>query len=145
MEMWDSVSVKNFVVPVLHLQIGLGNDVKNNLLDFIDSDVDKLFTDEEMARNTMVTLNQIITKKRNNFQIWYVNDGVIFRSKSIQLKCLQEMKESTLGLNDDIVITISSAKIFVKEKKEERKKIVEEISQLLTRGCTLIKNLNKTA
>ena len=25
MEMWDSVPVKNFVFPVLHIQIGLGN------------------------------------------------------------------------------------------------------------------------
>ena len=41
MVMWYSVPVKNFIVPVLHLQIGLGNDVLNNLIDFIDSDVIK--------------------------------------------------------------------------------------------------------
>ena len=39
MEKWDSVPVKNVIVSVLHLQIGLGNDVLNNLIDFIDSDV----------------------------------------------------------------------------------------------------------
>ena len=42
MEMWDSVPVKDFIVPVLHLQIFLGNNFLNNLLDIIESDVDKL-------------------------------------------------------------------------------------------------------
>ena len=42
--MWDSVPVKNFIVPVLHLQIGIGNDVLSNLLDLVKSDVDKLST-----------------------------------------------------------------------------------------------------
>ena len=40
--MWDSVPVKNFIVPVLHLQIGLVNDFLINLNEFVDSDVEKL-------------------------------------------------------------------------------------------------------
>ena len=42
MAMWDSVPVKNFIVPVLHLQIGLVNDFLINLNEFVDSDVEKL-------------------------------------------------------------------------------------------------------
>ena len=42
MEMWDSVPVKNFIVSVIHLQIDIGNDVLNSLLDFIDSGVENL-------------------------------------------------------------------------------------------------------
>ena len=48
MAMWDSVPVKNFIVSVLHLQVGLGNYFKNNPIDFIESDVDKLLTVEEV-------------------------------------------------------------------------------------------------
>ena len=44
--MWDGVPVKNFIPPVLHLQIGLGNDILRNLLYFIDSDMEKLSTGE---------------------------------------------------------------------------------------------------
>ena len=46
MEMWYSVPVKKIIVPVVHLQICIGNDILSNLLDFIDFDVDKLFTCE---------------------------------------------------------------------------------------------------
>ena len=42
MEIWDSVPVKNFIVSVIHLQIDIGNDVLNSLLDFIDSGVENL-------------------------------------------------------------------------------------------------------
>ena len=50
MAIWDIVPMENFVVPVLHLQIFLGNDILNNLLGFIESDVEKLSTGEEVAR-----------------------------------------------------------------------------------------------
>ena len=76
MAMWDSVPVKIFIVLVLHLQIGLGNDVLK-ILDFIDSDAEKFSTDEEVDQNTLVTLNQVITKRHQNRQIWDVDDGVM--------------------------------------------------------------------
>ena len=69
--------MKNFIVPVLHIQIGLVNDFLNDLLYFIESDADKLSKGEEVARNTLVTLNQVIAKRRQNRQIWDVNDGVM--------------------------------------------------------------------
>ena len=62
MAMLDSVTVKNFTFPVFHLQIGLGNDVLSNLLDSIDSGVEKLSIREEVAHNTLVTLNQFTLK-----------------------------------------------------------------------------------
>ena len=41
----------------------------------------------------------------------------------MQIKRLQAMKESTPGLNDDLVVTISSAEIFVKKKKKKGKNL----------------------
>ena len=61
MTMWDSIPVKNFIVPVLYFRIGLGNDFFLNL-DFIYSDMEKLSTCEEVAHNTLGTLNQVIAK-----------------------------------------------------------------------------------
>ena len=121
MAMWDSILVKNFIVPVLRLQIYLGNDVLNNLIDFIDYDVDTLYIGEEMAHITLVILNQVVAKIQQNRQIWDVNDGLMLRRKSIQLKRLQAMKESTPGLNDNIGITIALAEKKLKKKKKKGK------------------------
>ena len=51
------------MVPVIHIQVGLRNDVLNKLLDFIESDVETLSTYDKVSRNTLVTLNQVITKR----------------------------------------------------------------------------------
>ena len=86
--MLDSFLVKNFIFPVLHIQIGHGNDILRNLLDFIEYDVEKLSTGEEGYFNTLVTLNQVIKKRRQDLQIWDVNYCVMLRRKYMQLKRL---------------------------------------------------------
>ena len=93
-----SVPVKNFTVPDLRLQVDLGNGILNNLIDFITSDVEKFSNAEEVARNTMATLNQAIAKRGQNCQIWDFNDYVMLGRKSMQLKQIQAMKDSTSGL-----------------------------------------------
>ena len=74
-----------------------------------------------MASNTLVTLNQVIVKRRQNHQRWDINDGVMLQRKYIQIKRLQDMQESTMGLNDGLDIKITSAEHFARKKKEENK------------------------
>ena len=69
-------SSKKFIVSVLHLQIGLVNDVLRYLLGFIESDVEKLYTGEEVACNTLVTVNRFFSKRRQDRQMWGFNDVV---------------------------------------------------------------------
>ena len=73
MVMWGSVPVNNFIVPFIHIQIGLGNYVLSNLLDFVECDVEKLSTGEEVSRNTLVTVNQVISRIHQDRQMWDVN------------------------------------------------------------------------
>ena len=98
---------ENFAVPDLCLQIGIGKYFMRNLLGFIDSDVEKLSTGDEVNRNTPVTVNQVIAKRRQYRQIWCVNNCVMLQFNYMQLKRLEAMKDSTPGLNNDLVITIT--------------------------------------
>ena len=77
METCNSIPVKNSIVPVLHLQIVLGNHILNNLLDFIDSDVENLSTGEKVSHNTLVILNQVVVKRQKNRKMWDFNDHVM--------------------------------------------------------------------
>ena len=85
-------SSEKFIVSVPCLQIGIRNDVLNNLLDLVDSDVEKLSTGEEVSHNTLVTLNQVIAKIRQNRETWDVNDGLMLRHKSMQINLLWVME-----------------------------------------------------
>ena len=68
--------------------------------------MERLSTGEEVNHNTLVTMNKVIEKRRQDRQIWYGNYGVMFQRKYMQLKRLQAMKESNPGLNNDLGITI---------------------------------------
>jgi hypothetical protein len=35
------IEVRDYIVPLLHLQIGLGNDIFSSLLDWINHDIEK--------------------------------------------------------------------------------------------------------
>ena len=56
----------------------------------------------------------------------------------MQLNQIQAMKESTPGIKNDLGMKITLAEMFVRKKKEEKKKLAYDISQLLNRQCTLI-------
>ena len=61
--------MKNFIVTFIYIQTGLVNDVLSRLLDFVYYAVEKLYTGEEVAHNTLVTVNQVIIKRQQDLQI----------------------------------------------------------------------------
>ena len=78
--------MKNIILSVIRIQIGLGNGVLRNMIDLIDSGVEKLSTGEEFACNTLVTVNQVISKRWQYCQMRDSNYCVILRHKYMQLK-----------------------------------------------------------
>ena len=62
--------------------------------------------------NTMVTVNQVVAKRFQDRKIWDINDGVILQQISMQITWLQDMKDSTTLLNNDLGITITLAEIW---------------------------------
>ena len=107
MEMWDSFPVENFIVPILCIQIVLGGYYIRKLIVFVNSHLQNSSKREKVAHNTMVTVKQVISKRRQELQLWYVKDGVMFQQKAIQLKWLQDIKKPNPGLNNDIGISIT--------------------------------------
>ena len=81
MEMWYSFPVNNFIIPVINIQIGHRDDFLSKLIDFIDYDVEKLSTCDEVARNTLVTSNQAIEKIHQDHKILDFNDAFMLRCK----------------------------------------------------------------
>ena len=58
-----TIEVKDYITPILHLQIGLGNDIFCHLLDWIDRDVEKISSDEQLTRDTLAAMDDIIGAK----------------------------------------------------------------------------------
>ena len=57
---WDFVEVDNFICPILHNQINLGNNIFQNLLDYGNEYTEKLSVEEDIARKSLVVINSSI-------------------------------------------------------------------------------------
>ena len=62
---WDFVEVDNFICPILHNQINLGNNVFHNLLIYGNEYIEKISVDEDKARNFLLLIDSSIDEKFN--------------------------------------------------------------------------------
>lgn len=51
---WDFIEPDNYMLPQLHIEIGLTNNVLENFYDFIEDQVEKASPEEKVARNQFV-------------------------------------------------------------------------------------------
>ena len=64
--------IENYICPILHNQINLGNNVFHNLLDYGNINIEKLSVDEDKACNSLLMIDSSIDKQinyRNEFDI----------------------------------------------------------------------------
>ena len=114
MEIWYSIPVEKCIVLFIHLQIGIWGVVLRNLIVFIGSNVNNLSSVEEVAKNKRMKVNQVISQRRKDLQMWGTNYGFLLQLKSTQMERLHSMKESTLEGNNDIGSKITVVEIYVK-------------------------------
>ena len=62
---WDCVEVDNYICPILHNQINLGNNVFHNLLDYGNENIENLSVDEDKAINSLLLINSVINEQVN--------------------------------------------------------------------------------
>ena len=69
---WDFIEVDNFICPILHNQINLGNNVFHNLLDCGNEYIEELSVTEDKARNSLLVIDSPIEEKvylRDDFDV----------------------------------------------------------------------------
>ena len=68
---WDFVEVDNFICPIPHNQINLGNNSINNLLGYGNECIEKISVDKYKARNSLLLIDSSINeiKIREEFNV----------------------------------------------------------------------------
>eukprot|EP00984_Skeletonema_dohrnii_P005248 scaffold1837_cov120-Skeletonema_dohrnii-CCMP3373.AAC.1 len=57
---WDFIPIKNYVVPLLHTLIGIGNDLLDSLRDSVDNQIERISPAESRARSSLTTVEGTI-------------------------------------------------------------------------------------
>jgi hypothetical protein len=73
---WDFIEPLNYIIPQLHIEIGLINYVLENFYDFIEEQVEVAPPKEQMARNSMILNDVAVIKAIERLDKWHVIGNV---------------------------------------------------------------------
>ena len=101
---WDCVEVDNYICPILHNQINLGNNVFHNLLDYGNENIESLSVDEDKARNSLLMIDSSIEEMIN------LRDEFDVSNEGKELSSLKSNRRNDrtpiINILDDIKIVI---------------------------------------
>ena len=65
---WDIIEPSHYVVPILHIEIGLVNNVMDNFYDWVEDHVEAATPEEKMCRNKMILMDTELRKAQEKAQ-----------------------------------------------------------------------------
>jgi hypothetical protein len=74
--LFDSVPIENYIVPVLHILIGVGNSLVNAVFEFVDERIERLLEQLVVARNNINTDELNLDDAEADYNDWLQNDGI---------------------------------------------------------------------
>ena len=88
---WDFIPIENYIIPLLHVMIGVGNDILEHFMDQYDLNIIKLSTEENKARNDVQDFEKNLKAKREELKAW---DGSVDGKELKKLKKKSNKKDS---------------------------------------------------
>ena len=126
-ELFNKIEIANYVHPVLHAEIGIGNYFLNSFFEWIDYRVEEIGEEEREKRNLHGNNLKEKYKLEDEWEIWKINEGAELIDKRNSRRDYNNMKT----LKDDDNKFIHTA--------QERKDLTKMATDLTSR----IKELQK--
>jgi hypothetical protein len=97
--LFDAVPVENFIVPVLHILIGIGNALIDSFLDWIEERVEVVTQPEIVMRNAVIFAEVHYNRLQNEYNRWLEVEGVLLTEKQVNKAASQFMLDETVTNN----------------------------------------------
>lgn len=79
-----SIPVDNYIFPVLHSLIGIGNNLLNSLLECVAERVEKVSYHEVIHRNAVIYAEPWHQNFKADYDTWIENEGIILTDLQVQ-------------------------------------------------------------
>jgi hypothetical protein len=136
---WDFIEPCNYMLPQLHIEIGLTNNVSDNFYDFIEYQVEKASLEEKVAKNQLVMADVAYTRAQEKLENWKENgatDLVMFRLEKANLQAaLKERRNDAELLAEKDMIDIIIQALMDDRKNLEADKKLKKMNYPKQRGC----------
>jgi hypothetical protein len=100
--LFDSVPVENYIVPVLHLLIGIGNNLLESLLEWVSERIEKLTHQEVVHRNAVIYAEARYNKFKKDYDAWIQNDRIRLTDLQVQKVSLAFMLAERVRFKTDV-------------------------------------------
>jgi hypothetical protein len=101
--LFDSVPIKNYIVSVLHIIIGLGNSLVDILFVWVEWRIEKLTPAEVTNLHSMMYAEVQLVQAKGKYEHWVDNEGITLASKITEKKRLQKELSAKVCLYIDAV------------------------------------------
>jgi hypothetical protein len=102
--LFDSVPVQNYIVPVLHLLIGVGNNLLDSLIEWIMERVEKLTTDEVVHQNSVIYAEAHYQKFKAGYDKWMENEGITLTDSQAQKSALAFLLSEQVNIKSVVIL-----------------------------------------
>ena len=82
--LFNAVPICNFVIPVLHIIIGIGNTLVDCIFEWIEERIEKLTPAEIEVRNSFLFAKVQYDRVKEHYDEWLQNDGILLVDKQLQ-------------------------------------------------------------
>ncbi len=89
--LFDAVPVCNYLIPILHKIIGIGNDFVDTLLEFIEERVEVLSQKERESRNSVIFAEVKHKLAVSEFNNWLEDSGYTLVDKQLHSQAIASL------------------------------------------------------
>jgi hypothetical protein len=130
---WDFIEPSNYMLPQLHIKIGLTNNVLDNFYDFVEDQVEKASPEEKVSRNQLIMTDVAYTRAEERPDSWKEQGAtnlVMFRLERANLTAaLREQRNDAQLLAekdamDNIINSLMEERKNLEAGKKAKKNII---------------------
>ena len=122
----DAVPIEDYIIPILHILIGMGNRLIGSIFEWIKARVEKRSPQQIAITNLVYGAQLNYNRASEDFNAWIERDGILLTEKQIEKKRLKD----ELSERDDNGIFIIHERIRRREMNDQIKVLLQEIKAL---------------
>ena len=145
---WPSIEPEMYIIPILHLSIGLGNYIIAAIFDWINQDIVQISEDEQRVRNSLSATARLLFETREERNAWDASlqgkPELNRIERSIpNLETRANDPNITEEEKDTRMEALNDAKDRAKAMKEHRKDLAKAVDQFGKQETKLKKKLEE--
>ena len=146
--LFDKMKIDNFIFPVLHAEIGLGNSLINSFFDWVDYRIEEVTEEERQKKQQFAPIQKKLNEMKTGYNEWSDNEGYDLATLKIEKGMYKESRNVRDKETNDYILClqerqgidniISDINDRIKPIQEQKKELESDL-KLKRKVCNALK------